>query len=32
MYPAVGGGDIIEDPGYLWHSVVTIDCDFDIYR
>ena len=30
MYPAIEGGDIIEDSGYRWHSVVPIDCDIEI--
>lgn len=30
MYPAIEGGDIIEDSGYRWHSLVPIDCDIDI--
>ena len=30
MYPAIKGGDIIEDSGYRWHSLVPVDCDIDI--
>ncbi len=30
MYPAIIGGDIIEDSGYRWHSVVPVDCEIEI--
>jgi len=30
MYPAIEGGNIIEDSGYRWHSVIPIDSNIDI--
>ena len=30
MYPAIEGGDITEEAGYRWHSLVPVDCEISI--